>query len=304
MTNRQRSTGALVLALYALTWGAATLYLARAGADWTFPVISLAVFGVTLSGLAWLLTRGAHVPALAGRSPGVELVAILVFLVLYAVLFLGWGLGAIRRALPDGRVEESGVLALKLFVHVALPLIILTALGVRTAPLFDAGLHGRKFWRTLLVMGAIILALLAIVSPSLRQIAGLNQSAGVLAVAAPLSFVWIALEAGLCEEFLYRAVLQARASRVLRSQSAGIVATSLIFALAHAPGLYLRGGPGVDGWSTDPIQVAAFTIATLSPLSLLFGVLYARTRSLLLVVLLHGCVDVLPNMAGFVETWF
>jgi hypothetical protein len=30
----------------------------------------------------------------------------------------------------------------------------------------------------------------------------------------------------------------------------------------------VRGGPGVDGWSADPIQVAIFTIATLSPVGL------------------------------------
>ncbi|HEV7233006.1 MAG TPA: hypothetical protein VGN36_02090, partial [Sphingorhabdus sp.] len=69
------------------------------------------------------------------------------------------------------------------------------------------------------------------------------------------------------------------------------------------PGLYLRGGPGVDGWSTDPIQVAAFTIATLSPLSVMLGVLWQRTRSLLLVVLIHGAIDALPNTAELVRVW-
>jgi membrane protease YdiL (CAAX protease family) len=38
-------------------------------------------------------------------------------------------------------------------------------------------------------------------------------------------------------------------------------------------------------------------------MGLLFGLIYARTKSLLLVVLLHGLVDVLPNMAEFIETW-
>ena len=65
----------------------------------------------------------------------------------------------------------------------------------------------------------------------------------------------------------------------------------------------MRGAPGTDGYSTDLLQVAAFAIATLSPLALLLGTLWARTRSLALVVLLHACVDVLPNMADFVRTW-
>src|SRR5262249_4273499 len=98
-------------------------------------------------------------------------------------------------------------------------------------------------------------------------------------------------------------VLQTRLSALLRSPAAGVVATALLFGLAHAPGLYLRGGPGVDGWSSDPLQVVAHTIAALSPMGILFGVIYMRTKSLLLVVLLHGLVDVLPSMAGFIQIW-
>jgi membrane protease YdiL (CAAX protease family) len=81
------------------------------------------------------------------------------------------------------------------------------------------------------------------------------------------------------------------------------VTGAVLFALAHVPGLYLRGHPGVDGYSADPVQVIAFTVAVLSPVAVLFGTLWARTRSLLLIVLLHAAVDVLPNLAQFVRTW-
>ena len=40
-----------------------------------------------------------------------------------------------------------------------------------------------------------------------------------------------------------------------------------------------------------------------APIGLLFGLTYARTKSLLPVVLRHACVDVLPNLAEFIETW-
>ncbi len=59
----------------------------------------------------------------------------------------------------------------------------------------------------------------------------------------------------------------------------------------------------MDGYSTDLLQVAAFTVATLSPLAILFGVLWTRTRSLLLVVLLHGVVDFLPHLSEFLAAW-
>jgi membrane protease YdiL (CAAX protease family) len=77
----------------------------------------------------------------------------------------------------------------------------------------------------------------------------------------------------------------------------------VLFALSHWPGLYLRGGPGVDGWSSDPIQVAAFTIATLSPLSVSLGLLWTRSRSFLLIVLVHGAIDALPHTAEFSRLW-
>jgi hypothetical protein len=40
-----------------------------------------------------------------------------------------------------------------------------------------------------------------------------------------------------------------------------------------------------------------------SPVGLAFGVLWSRTRSLALVVVLHGWADLVPNLAGFVRTW-
>jgi len=290
-------------ALYAAIWAVATGYLAMKGADWIFPLISLGVFGLALSGLAWALTLRARPPAILVQRPAVELGAVLGFLAVYAVAFLGFGMTYVRGAFPPGREQELFVLAVKLVVHVALPALLLTLLAARLSPLFAARANRPGFWPPLIVLAVVLIGLLAVVSPSLKQIAGLHAPLSVLAWVAPASFIWIAIEAGLCEEFLYRAVLQTRLAAALRSEVGAIVIGALIFALAHAPGLYLRGDAEVDGWSTDPLQVAAFTIATLSPLALLFGTLWARTRSLLLIVLLHAAVDVLPNMAEFARTW-
>lgn len=290
-------------AVYLAVWGAAVFYLARAGAGWTDAASIFVIFGVVLSGLAWLLTRGVKAPAIPVARPALESGMVLVYLALYAVLFLVFGMNWARHVLPPGREQELLVLALKFGVHVLAPSLLLLALGAKLRPLFQAGLQGRAFWRTLIVLGAIFLLLLAIISPSLQQIAGTHASPALLAWAAPASFIWIALEAGLNEEFLYRAVLQTRLAAFFKSPAAGIAAAALLFGLAHAPGLYLRGGPGVDGWSHDPLQVVAYTIATLSPMGVLFGVIYMRTKSLLLAVLLHGLVDVLPNLADFVRVW-
>lgn len=304
MVNALRSRPAIKSAIaFLLIWGTATLYLFLRGADWVFPFVSLGIFGGALSGLAWFLTRKCDAPAVPVPRPGLELVMLLGFLLLYAFVFLGWGLGALKAVVPNERSQEVAVLAAKLLVHVGIPVAILMVLKAPLRPLFDTGLDRRGFWPTLLVMGAVLIGLLAVVSPSLANIAALNPTPMMLIWGVAGAFIWNALEAGLCEEFLFRAALQSRFAAWLQSNAAAIVATSLLFGLAHVPGLYLRGGPGVDGWSTDPIQVAAFAIATLSPLSILFGVLWARTRSLLLVVLLHASVDVLPFTSEFISTW-
>lgn len=300
---RLQSRAGAFVAAYLLLWVAATCFLAAKGGDWTLPTISLAVFGATLPLLGTALTRKAVPPPIPVKRPTLELCALLVFLSVYAVGFLGWGMSATRAALPAGREQELLVLAVKLLVHVAAPALLLAALGAKIAPLFNSGLKAPGFWPPLLVLGAVILGLICVVSPALSEIEALHASAATLAWTAPATFVWLAIEAGLCEEFLFRAVLQTRLAAVLKTEAGAVVTGAVLFALAHVPGLYLRGHPGVDGYSSDPLQVIAFTIAALSPVALLFGTLWARTRSLLLIVLLHAAVDVLPNIPEFVRTW-
>jgi membrane protease YdiL (CAAX protease family) len=303
LSARIKTRAAAFTAGYLLVWIAAMCYLAAKGADWTLPAISLAVFGAALPLMGLVLTRKAAPPPIPVRRPTLELCALLVFLIFYAVGFLGWGMSATRAALPAGREQDLLVLAVKLLVHVGAPALLLAVLGAKLAPLFNSGLGRPGFWPPLLVLGPVILGLLCLVSPALSEIEALHASVATLAWAAPATFIWLAIEAGLCEEFLFRAVLQTRLAAVLKTEAGAVVTGAMLFALAHVPGLYLRGHPGVDGYSADPVQIVAFTIAVLSPVALLFGTLWARTRSLLLIVLLHAAVDVLQNIADFIHTW-
>jgi hypothetical protein len=105
--------------------------------------------------------------------------------------------------------------------------------------------------------------------------------------------------------YLFRAAFQARAAAWLRSEVAAIVAMAVLFGLAHAPGYVLRGAHAMEGFAEapDPLTAAAYSIVVVSPVGLAFGVLWARTRSLTLVVLLHGWGDLVPNLAPFVRAW-
>src|ERR1700761_6036965 len=145
------------LAAYLALWGASTAYLAAKGADWTFPIVSLAVFGAALSGLAILLTRKARPEPIRVARPGLELAAVIGFLVVYALAFLGWGMGALRHGIAPGRAQEVAVTAVKVAVHVGLPALLLLALGAQLRPLVRARADKPGFWPPLVVLGVIIL---------------------------------------------------------------------------------------------------------------------------------------------------
>ena len=157
LSSRIRARAATFVGAYLALWAAATAYLAAKGADWTLPAISLAVFGAALPALSLPLTRKAAPPPIAVARPALELWAILVFLIVYAVGFLGWGMSATRAAVPAGREQELLVLVVKLLVHVAAPALLLAALGAKIAPLFSSGAGRPGFWPPLLVLGAIFL---------------------------------------------------------------------------------------------------------------------------------------------------
>lgn len=288
---------------YLLLWAASTGYIALRGGDWTFPVASLAIFGLILSGIILFLTRNMDAPPPKVRNPARESIALLAYVVLYALLLIGIWLGSIKHAVPAGAGQDLAVLAYKLLIHVGLPAGVILIAGGAVAWQFDAGVARRGFWTTLVVLSILMFGLLSIVSPSLKQIGAFHLAPLVALAWVLASWAWNSLDAGLCEEFLFRASLQSRLTAWFGSPVAAIALTSVLFALSHWPGLYLRGGPGVDGWSTDPVQVAAFTIATLSPLSVALGLLWSRSRSLLLVVLVHGAIDALPNAAALIGNW-
>lgn len=296
-------SGRKALTFYVLLWGASTAYLAARGADWSFPIASLLIFGCGFSALGWLLTRRMEAPTLPVVNAKRESTALLAYLAFFAVVIFGWLYGLLKEAVLPGPSQEIAVLSFKLLVHIGLPVVLLLLVGGKIRDMWDLGLDRRGFWLALLVLSAFCFALLAVVSPALSQISALKLAPVATLLWVGGAWLWVSLEAGLSEEFLFRAGLQSRLASWMQSPMAAIIVTSLIFALCHAPGIWLRGTPDTDGFSTNPLQVAAFTIATLSPLSIALGILWARTRSLLLVVLVHGAIDALPFTAEFVHIW-
>ena len=134
---------------YLLLWAASTGYIALRGGDWVFPIASLLVFGVVLSGIILFLTRKMDAPGPEVRRPARESLTLLAYIMLYAVLLVGLWLGSIKHSIPAGATQELAVLAYKLLIHVGIPAALILVVGGAVRWQFDAGMKRRGFWPTL-----------------------------------------------------------------------------------------------------------------------------------------------------------
>jgi len=73
---------------------------------------------------------------------------------------------------------------------------------------------------------------------------------------------------------------------------------SLLFGLAHAPGLYLRTGLTQEGLPAHPplLMAVGYSIVITSVAGFFLGVRWARTRDFGLIVLVHTMADLLPDL--------
>jgi len=146
----------------------------------------------------------------------------------------------------------------------------------------------------------------------LAVVAALNVAVIVLVLVAgePLAFGWFALYrsppfelsaaaigvgamaqylfVGPIEELAFRGYLQNKLASMLQlgrprvATALAVVGAALVFAVLHVPTLLLLGG---GGWGALPLLVAS---------GVLFGTIYALTRNLVLVALLHGIGNLWP----------
>ena len=155
------------------------------------------------------------------------------------------------------------------------------------------------FWLPLLVLGiATLVAVFA--DPMAARLS--DVPAAQLWFIAPLTFLWIGIEAGLCEEYLFRASLQTRLSAWLKSDIAAISVTALIFGLTHFPGFaWHQPPPGVPGGFS--LETLGYCLTAVAPLGVFYGIIWARTRNLWLCVAIHALAD-MPLMVVMKTMWF
>lgn len=293
-----RQVGVAVLMAYLVVYAAVLLAMHRVGAfDVAEPLMVLAIFGVGFSVAAWALTIGAPPLDCSILKPKSELTAVAIYL-LPIVAFTTWGLDLLHRYIPADSANVFAILAAKLLVFVIVPAALIQwQSGYNLRQL--APVSGRARHLVVIVgMSLLLLGFQAFLGRGLKDIASAHVSSRLLWYGVPLTFAWLALEAGVVEEFFFRVLLQTRLAAVFRSELGAIVLMSLIFGLAHAPGLYLRTGLTQEGLPPHPslLMAIGYSIVITSVAGFFLGILWARTRNFAVVVVVHAMGDLLPNI--------
>ena len=240
--------------------------------------------------------------ATTGTSPA-QMLFTLLYLALVAALLV------FAKPLPkswkgDFMKERLGAGIYKLIVFVAAPLIALRmSWGVSWENVgFSApNLGGQLLSAVLLIL--VFGGFNLLVGSGAAPVRARRFSAWQVGLGFGIAFLWNVLEVGLVEEFFFRAFLQARLTDFLGSPLSGICAASLLFGLAHAPGIYLRRGEqhGVLGEKPSLLNAVLYSILALSPTGWFIGLLYWRTQSLLAPILVHAAVDAAAHIPLFIE---
>jgi membrane protease YdiL (CAAX protease family) len=275
------------------------------------PIAILIIMGLLFPGIAYWSTGKAQ-PVTERRATSSRQLIALSGCLLLMVLYLTWGKSFLEFLVPGESghptvLTEIVSLIGKLIFVVFIPFLIFRHFFNYRWRNFGLNLDFREawtgHWRPLMVMVVIWLLFQYFVGSGAKPIRDGAFSATQLLVGMPLVFCWLVIEVGLVEEFFFRALLQEQLATWLRSDLGAIFLGAAIFGLAHAPGLYLRGAGAVTVLGETPSLLGAITysIVVLSVAGLTMAIIWARTRNLLLLMIIHATGDLLPNYPEFLS---
>jgi uncharacterized protein len=278
-------------------------------------IIVLVVFGGIFPLLAWAATFRAVPLSISIRPSKSALLALTGYIILLSVYLVG-GPQWIDQHLPNSWADSARVrffisLAKKLAVFVAIPFVIFRSRFAYKLPDFGIQREGLRALRgshlpVVLVVGGAFLCFQYFFSAGGAAFRREHFTTFELLVGLPICFFWLFVEAGLVEEFFFRGLVQSTFAAAFKSEAGGVVLMSLIFGLAHAPGFIFRHAGEIEGLGSNPstLDAIAYSIVVVAISGITFGIVWARTKNLFAVMLIHAAGDLLPNFAGFVRMWF
>jgi len=299
----------LFAALYLLAMGTLTYTGVYSLAE---PLFMLVIFGLLLPGTACLLCRRCR-PVEIPAEPNARALVMTLALVAFVTVYLVWGSAWVDTLLYRWTEKTERTLFFldiikKVLVFVVIPYLALArTCGLRWRNFGFVRPIRQAFAGPYLLLAAVFFLLYFLVQLLAGQAAqplfrGEFSTTSII-IGGILLYLTQIVEVGLVEEFFFRAVLQTRLAVWLKSELAGVLMMALIFGLAHAPGLYLRGAGAVTslGAAPDLASAVAYSVAVISLAGLAFGVIWAKTRNIYILILIHAWVDTLAGLPGFIE---
>ncbi|HYT57217.1 MAG TPA: CPBP family intramembrane glutamic endopeptidase [Verrucomicrobiae bacterium] len=299
------------LILYAFAFG---VLLRNKSFEVSDAIVVLIVFGIVFPFIAWIATRRAIPLSISVTPSKSQLIVLIGYIILLSAYLIG-GPQWIDQHLPSSWTESVRIkffitLTKKLVVFVVIPFAIFRfgfGYRIRDFGIQREGLRAllRNHLPVVLAVGGAFLAFQYFLSGGGAAFRHGHFTVYQLLLGLPLCFIWLFVEAGLVEEFFFRALVQSHLAAAFKSEVSGVVLMSLIFGLAHAPGFIFRHAGEVEGLGSNPsaLDAVAYSIVVLAVSGVTFGVIWARTKNLFAIMLIHAAGDLLPNFAGFTQTW-
>lgn len=277
-------------------------------------IFALLIIGLFFSSVAWFAAKRAKTLEFFINPQAKEMLFTAGYIV-FLFLYLIFGISLIDGLLPKVWRENPQIFFVfkiikKLLIFVIIPFVLFGKLFGYSAK--DFGFRKEaltEFFQShlpvVLIISVLMLFLQYFIGNAAAPIRNGEFTTRQILVALPLSFIVLFIEVGLVEEFFYRAFLQSRFAAFFKSEIAGIVIVAIIFAVSHAPGMILRQAGIADGLETmpNPFEAIAYTISTISLISVMFGIIWMRTRNLFALMFIHAMTDLLPNLAEFIKIW-
>lgn len=272
------------------------------------------IIGILFTSVAYFPSKSSEVLSLSKPVQNREGIA-LISLLIYYTLSLTFGIEQIKTLLSplyleSLKVKELITMSYKLILFVVIPFLVYRF--IYSFNLIDFGLRirlkdffNRKNIVILLSMFFVLFVFQFFLGNGGKPFReGLISSRQML-IGFPFFYVWLIFEVGLVEEFFFRGLVQSRLAALTKSEIGGIVLSAVFFGLAHAPGMYLRGGGSMEGIGQNPSLFIAigYSILVLSVAGFFLSVIWSKTRNLWLVIAIHAFVDVIPGLQEFINIW-
>ncbi len=274
----------------------------------------LVIIGIIFSVIAYLLSKSSK-PIFSLKPRQKKEPLLIISIIIYFILFITFYKNLINIILPEHLQSNEQVIELlkisfKVIFIVIIPVIIykifyqfkLSDWGIIAK--LKSVLNGKSIL-IFLVFSLILISFQYFAGNGAKPIREGLFSQRQLFIAFPISYLSLIISVGLVEEFFFRSFLQSRIAVVVKSEIGGIFISALIFGLAHAPGIYLRGAGVIANLDAAPSLTTSivFSILGLSIAALFLSIIWAKTRNLWLIVGIHAMVDLLPNLPEFIEIW-